>query len=169
MKIRIVVYSLLLVFALQVGCCVMPTHTWYDLPSPNQIDTKEIATWCGNVDLLSFVNEWVRETARRYDNFILITVHGEMLHGQFYTFADRGRPELIQTVVERIRRRYGDDRRIVLVVCNEAGLVIDFPKVTYARDIVWAQPDSFVSIFLNRRRDKDDDNIGDIFEFVENP
>lgn len=133
-------------------------HLWYSLPNPDMVAKKNISIVVGSEDLAPHIDQWVREASRRYDDFILIMIHGRDL----FDWAE----DSIELIAEA-RARHGEGRRIIYVVCNGEGVELTVPGVSYARRNVWATPDSYVSTAMNIARDEAQDLLGNVFEMIE--
>lgn len=157
MKVRNPIWFLLLL-AILLGC--QPRRTDQMVLSPNYT----VLHYCE--DLVWVQEEWVIETQRRYDKFVLVLCHGTELAGQWYATPDLSPPLPVRELVRDVRRRF-PERRIVLIVCNPGGFILREPGVSFATTLVWTLPDSFVNPFANYMRDLPHNYVGDINEFKE--
>lgn len=123
-----------------------------------------VAAYLGNEDLRFGFMPWQQEADRRYDDFVLVMVHGDTSLGVWMAVPDFGpMVPMIDVVMEYQFRHPG--KRIVLVSCNADGLVL--PKylhnVSYATAKVYVFPDA--ATFLAPMRPGV--LAGDISEFID--
>jgi hypothetical protein len=153
--------SILLAVIVLIGCT-----SYTPLPSIDNSPVRQVII-CLNADIAFGQELWVREASSRYERFLLLMVHGETLNDEWYAFPDYGPPVPVEQVIERLRKHYRRTR-IVAIVCNPNGHVLDSPGVTYADQNVWVEPDRFVGQVYNLLRDHPQNGIGNIYEFEEN-
>ena len=117
---------------------------------------------------------WKTEVERRYDDAILLLVHGNTgPDGEWWAYPQYEAPLPMRHLVARIRL-LNPGKRIVLVACNPGDLKLDIRNITYARENVWMFPDRNSATnmdAMDRRKnpfDKQTGGCGSIFEFVEN-
>lgn len=172
MKFRHMLYALIL--SLQVVGAAFSTphtnHLWHDLPTPDEMERKDIRFVLQSSDLVIGLDLWSREAARRYDKFVLLAVHGVSMNDNWYAVGDIPRRHVtpMPILISQVKKKF-PGYRIVMIVCNPGNLSVDYPGVSYARKNVWVTPDSFVGIFTNTLRDIPVDGVGNIDEFIENP
>lgn len=109
------------------------------------------------------VAQWKVEVSRRFNDAILVIVHGGDLRGQWQAHVEDFDPMPMTDLIKMVRERHGD-RKIVLVSCNPGHyrLPDSVGDVVYATDDVWMMPDSFYS----ERQVETPTAVGNIYEFL---
>jgi hypothetical protein len=108
------------------------------------------------------------ETASRYESFVLLMVHGNEFAGEWFAFPDDTPPVLVECLVQAAQQAF-PDTRVVAVICNPGGVSLETPGVSYATRSVWIIPDRFLDPWRNLLRDFPLNEVGNIYEFIENP
>lgn len=104
---------------------------------------------------------WVWETARRFDDALVVTCHGTSEGGRWVVHPT-GRPTMpVEQLVDEMRI-LEPTRLLVLAVCNPGGHPLDRPNVAYARESVWVTPDHA----MHMRDIAEPDVVGSIFEMI---
>lgn len=109
---------------------------------------------------------WIYEAERRFpdEELMLIFCHGnENIYGEWCLYADGysiGVP--VQLFLEELRKT-DPDKKIIFIVCNPGGDVIEGENVVYADANVWVIPNV---VYLDRHI-LDPDAAGNIYEFIE--
>ena len=113
-------------------------------------------------DLIWFERMWSREVRRLYPNAIIVMSHGHDKKDDWY--CDYGLGDiLVKTLVAQLREEY-PIRRIVLMICNPGGYILDASNVTYSLENVWMIPDRA----LTDRSFFDPNAIGNVYEMQSN-
>jgi len=150
-------FALVLAVSLLVGC-----HA--NVLFPHQEITMVVGAEGTNASAIY----WQQEVEKRYDDAVMLIVHGNTRNGEWYAYPDFESPIPMECAVERLKKRF-PGRRIVLVACNPDGLTFDIPGVTYAKENVYFWPDHNVLTDLDAKYPEDGGGIGSIWEFIENP
>lgn len=79
------------------------------------------------------------EARSKFARSVVVHVHGYAKDGVWMCGPDQGPPMPVEGVVRLLKHIY-PDRRIVLVVCNEAGIPLRVANVSYGTRIVWSIP-----------------------------
>lgn len=123
-------------------------------------------------DFAAALPEWAKEFRWKYreSGCVLVGAHGADILGHWFVMSDQYGILPVEKFVDRVRDAFPTDR-LVLIVCNPAGVVLDAPKVTYALTNVWMIPDSATipREFALLRILSHGDYAGDVSDFVENP
>lgn len=183
---RIISFLSLVILVVMIGLGVS-VHVGTSIPAKAQPQVIERVL---DPTLEPFANMWQKEINRRFDNAVMILVHGgDFVEDQWivgdwqYRSGVHVRP--IKDVVAETQKMY-PGRTIVLLACNPGHLNLGIPGVYYAKSSVWCIPDrdmdqatpSMSTMTLNDtkpmsrayinlgRWDEDPDVVGNIFEFV---
>jgi len=161
---------LIAVLVLVVGCATpLEAPETQVEPIKPAIRLTHLTGFPMSVDLADMMRLWVREVGTRYDDAFIVMVHGSTVKGEWWASPSLSSKVPMQVLVDRLRRRIGPDRRIVLVSCNKGGHALIGENVSYATNVVWAVPDSglFTPIRPHVRDELWPDIVGSISEFVE--
>lgn len=125
------------VLILSLSACM---HERGDLIATSGINIQSAAI---SFDIEAGQTEWVREVAKRYPDAFVLLGHGltDPVTGEWTIYPTIGDPVPVREAVEAVHALY-PGRRVVLVVCNPDGKVLDgVEDVSYALHNVWVMPD----------------------------
>ena len=126
------------------------------------------STWSGIVALdgrKDASREWKLEAQKRFKDPVIVTVHGQTLHGEWYCFPRPPHdPIRVETLARAMHALYPKND-VVLVCCNEDGHAIHIPHVWNARHKLWVRPDAVLFPWERTQR-AGRAPVGDIWQFV---
>lgn len=117
------------------------------------------------------IQYWEREAKSYFDeDVVMIVGHGGLNDKGVWIIQNQidGSEEPVEYAVFRARRDF-PGRRIILICCNEAGVTLNFPGVSYAKENVWFYPDSIFEPGHNLDQLIGQPGAGDYRDFVHNP
>lgn len=149
-------------------------------PKTGPLDQPAVIVEFLDPSLEQFVPAWKTEVGRRFNNAIVLLVHGgDFVEGEWVVGASIAPHHVtrIQDVVHRYQKLY-PKRTMIVLACNTGHLHLGVPGVYYAHSSVWCIPDRGISPDMfkrsgqtldgktSSRRQADSDVVGNIFEFT---
>ena len=166
-----------LFFLFLVGTIVV--ITWFviaDLDETDQYSFLYDMTHRDRVDMIvmgehygAVATYWKAEVERRYSDAVMILAHGgpDEETGVWIVQDDMQHKTLpVEEAVANVRKRF-PYRRIVMITCNGGHQYLRARFVSYALEKVWFWPDNIMYMPMNEIRNTNE--VGNIFDFVENP
>lgn len=131
----------------------------HNAPTVARIDTVVLTTQMSDDSL----GQWKTEVSRRFNDAVLVFVHGGDLNGKWQAHVNDFDPKPMDEVIADVRVKFGD-RKIILVSCNPGHyrLPDSVGDVVYATDNVWMAPDYSIS----ERQAENPTAVGNIYEFL---
>lgn len=118
--------SVLVALLLLAGCVTAP------LPQGREVVLNQNLQWASDA--------WLREARTRFDDPIVVLVHGGTLAGEWFAFPDDGPPIHVEAMARLLHKLYGSTRPIVLITCNQDALPLNVPNTFYATWVVQNPP-----------------------------
>jgi hypothetical protein len=127
--------------AFVLGCASVPQLQRVERPEPASSRWIIMAP-----DLAPYLPEWDRRFAESFGhtNFRILVAHGAEHKGDWYLGignAKEARPVMPwRLMVKATRMQVKDDTELVVLSCNEGGVVLGLPHVWQPVTVLWAKP-----------------------------
>jgi hypothetical protein len=144
MKRTISRISLVLIILCSLTGIAGLTTILYPETSPSTRVQPPVIVECLDRSIEPYAEMWRVETARRFDNAVVIICHGgDFEAGRFIVGAGLQPWKHVSTAAEVVRhfQTLYPTRTLVLVACNPGHLKLRIPGVYYALNNVWVYPD----------------------------
>jgi hypothetical protein len=136
MRVVTTIVVVALVVCVAVGVYLEPK------PTPKVLAQPPVIVECLDPTLELFAPLWRAEIGRRFDNAVVILVHGgDFVAGEWIVAAGfGGHVTPVKEIVQRFQKLH-PGRTICLISCNPGGVKLGIPGVYYGKSNIWCVPD----------------------------
>jgi hypothetical protein len=125
-----------------IGIAVCEALDARDATPPRVLAQPPVIVECLDPTLELFAPLWRAEIGRRFDNAVVILVHGgDFVAGEWIVAAGfGGHVTPVKEIVQRFQKLH-PGRTVCLISCNPGGVKLGIPGVYYGKSNIWCVPD----------------------------